>query len=137
MQQSVKKLAELKVKLVTETDFAAIFNYFFDHFGENDDFMGVGVPRHNDQLQQVLVSSAQPILQQSVISVSHMLMVYVAEQRFYHGAAFFNGTMANFFYFEDIDVGLLALARQSAQGETMIIRFSLNVVGEPPKPFDN
>jgi hypothetical protein len=137
MQESVKKLAELKMKLVTATDFHPVFTFFFDHFGENMAFLRAGVPQHNDQLQQVLVACAQPVLQQSVISVSQAMMIYVAPQRFYHGGAWFNQMVANFFYFEDIDAGLLALAEPSAASETMIIRFSLQMLDEPLRPSAN
>lgn len=137
MHPSVKKLAELKVKLVTATDFHAVFNYFFDHFGENDAFMRIGEPKQNDQLQQVLVACAQPVLKQSVVAVRNAMMIYVAEQQFYHGGGMFNHMMANFFYFEDIDAGLLALADLASPGKTMIARFSLQFLGEQPKSIRN
>lgn len=137
MKKSIRKLSELKVKLVTTRDFHATFNYFFDHFGENHDFMGTGTPKYNERLQQVLATCAQPILKQSVIKMVNIKMIYVEEQKFYHGAAMINHMMANFFYFEDIDSGLIALAPSSLQGETIIVRFSLQMLDEKPEPSKN
>ncbi len=137
MLPSIKKLAELKVKLVTTTDFHETFHYFFDHFGENDEFMRAGHARHNARLQEVLANCAQPILKQSVITMRNTVMVYIREHKFYHGALTINNIMANFFYFQDIDSGLMALAVAPEKGETIIARFSLHVVGAPPEEFPN
>ncbi len=137
MQESVKKLAELKMKLVTATEFRPVFDFFFDHFGENDEFMQVGVPQPNDQLQQVLGVCAGQVLKKSKVVMRNLVMVYVAEKQFYHGGGMFNQMMANFFYFEDIDAGLLALADMTSPGKTVIVRYSLQMLSEPRKPSRN
>jgi hypothetical protein len=49
----------------------------------------------------------------------------------------FNQMMANFFYFEDIDAGLLALADITSPGKTVIMRYSLQMLSEPRKPSRN
>jgi hypothetical protein len=139
MQECFKKLTELKLKLVTADDFYEVFNFFFDHFGESDEFIKVSVPQHNDLLQQVLVACAEPVLQQRIVSVHNALMLYVAEHQFYHGAAFFNQFMINFFYFEDIDAGLLAIATRKLidNNSSMVIRFSFEMLGEQLKTIKN
>jgi hypothetical protein len=137
MHKSIKRLEELKVKLVTATDFFEVFNYFFDHFGENEDFMDRGVRKHNDYIQQVLVASAQQVLKTSKVVTHHPLMIYVKEQRFYHGAIWFNQILANFFYFEDINAGLMALAQVTGSSETAVIRFSLDEIGKKREPSRN
>jgi hypothetical protein len=137
MQANLNKLAELKIKLVTATNFKTIFNFFFDHFGENEEFLKVGGPKHNELLQQVLVTSAQSVLKKSAIIVNNLLMVYVEEKQFYHGCAMFNHMLVNFFYFEDIDAGLLALAPLSSEAESVIIRFSIRAVSGVRKTPSN
>lgn len=138
MKDNVKKLAELKIKLVTATNFHEVFTFFFDHFGENNAFLKVGTSKHNETLQEILVRSARPILKEKdVIVLKDLRMIYIAEQKFYHGAAFINDMMMNFFYFEEVDTGLMALARLKPGSQTMIGRFSLQAINKPSEPSPN
>jgi hypothetical protein len=133
MQNSDKRIQELKIKLVSATEFSDVFNYFYDHLGENQDFMGTGVRRHNSYIQQVLVACAEEVLHTKNIVVRKPFMIYLAKQKFYHGAIRFNETLSNFFYFEDINVGLLAISNIPSTGATAIIRFSLSEIGKTQK----
>jgi hypothetical protein len=137
MKETYRKLTELKMRLISATDFYAVFNYFFDHFGENEEFIDKSIPRHNSKLQHVLIASVEPVLQQRTILARKVMMFYVPHEKFYHGAAIFNGVLTNFFYFQEIDAGLIALSLDAMTGKTVIIRFSFQMVGEPPKASRN
>ncbi len=140
MKETYRKLTELKMRLVSATDFYEVFNYFFDHFGENEAFIEHSIPRHNAQLQEVLVASVQPVLKKpntKSLLIRKMMMFFVAHEKFYHGAAIFNGVLTNFFYFQGIDAGLIALSLNEKTGKTMVIRFSFQMLGKPPKPSRN
>ncbi|NJP07300.1 MAG: hypothetical protein HC837_17610 [Chloroflexaceae bacterium] len=137
MQETMQKLAELKVRLISATDFYTVFDYFYDHISEDEHFMDMSTPTQNDFLQQVLVTCAQSALKQSVIAVSQMMMLYAEDAQFYHGGAWFNYLIANFFYFEDIDAGLMALVIKPAGNETLIARFSIQALDQPKKPSKN
>lgn len=133
----VKQLPALKVKLVTAKNFLDVFNYFFDHFGENEDFMGLGEPKPHPLLEEVLVHTARQVIQSPVIIVRNAFFIHLPEQHFIHGACLFNAHLANFFYFEDIDTGMLALAPSPLGKETQIARFSCQQLGKPRKPANN
>ena len=131
-------LAILKMKLVNEDDFHAIYSYFFDHLGENDAFMRMGKQKRNKRLEQVLAVAAQEALMTERAVMQNMFFIYLRGHRFTHGAAQINGYLASYIYFADIDVGMLALSPfPGSREESKFVRFSMHELGGKPKPFPN
>lgn len=137
MQDTLQKLAELKMKLVTATEFYKVIDYFHDNFGENESLALMSVPKQNEFLQQSLVICVRSALKQQIVAVNQMMMLYVEQAQFYHGWGWFNYLIANFFYFEDIDAGLMALVVKPNSGETMLARFSTHLIDQTKKPSTN
>jgi hypothetical protein len=135
MEQPLTLLPTLKMKLITAKDFGEVFDFFFDYFGENEHFMKLGHAGRHELLEQVLVHSAKQVLRSNVIVMKNAFVILLPEQQFVHGAGQFNDYLANFFYFEDIDAGMLALAHMPFTDETQLIRFSCQQLGQtPPRP---
>ncbi|MCI0399534.1 MAG: hypothetical protein L0332_24130 [Chloroflexi bacterium] len=136
MKVNLGRLEILKKKLVAETDFYRVFNYFFDHFGENEAFLDLGGPTRHPTLEKIIAQVGGGLLGTRVV-LMNLLLIRLPEQGFIHGGCVLNGHVVNFFYFEDIQVGMMAIALSRKQGETKIVRFSgLTVPGEP-KPSLN
>lgn len=137
MPESLKRLPTLKLKLVTATEFSDVLNYFFDHFGENEEFMGLGKADRHPLLEEVLAHSARAVLQTSLIVMKNVFIIHVPGYHFVHGAFQVNGNLANFFYFEDIDTGMMAMTPSPTSNETRFIRFSCQQLGKPPRSQSN
>lgn len=134
MHPAVRKLSKLKLKLTTGTKFNLIFEYFLDHFGENKDFIAASTPQHNETLAQMIGLSVGTMLKKSGAQPVEVMMRTVAEQQFYHGVLKMDEYLVPFFYFEDIDMGLLGVMKDA---NTMFARFRMQQVSPPPAPPKN
>ena len=128
----LSKLETLQEKLLDADDFYEVFNYFFDHFGENTEFLTLGEQVERPLIEQVLAQVGQHLLGASVVTIEDLLLVHVPEHNFIHGGCIINGRMGNLFYFEDIQQGLLAVLMSFGSGETQIARFTAHRVKQRP-----
>jgi hypothetical protein len=137
MSDNLHMLPLLKQKLVQATEFNKVFHYFFDHFGENREFMSLGQQVRHEELEALIPRIAGEILGTKVILMKLML-IHLPKQQFVHGTAVFNGRMASFFYFEDSKVGMMAVLGPSPNAETKFSRFSgMYMPPEKRKPSPN
>jgi hypothetical protein len=116
-------LKTLKKKLVDEKDFFKVMNYFFDYFGENQAFIDLGAPARHELLETILGQVGETLVGSPVV-LSNLRTLHLPEHKFFHGACTINRQMATFFFFEDIQVGLMAVAKSLHAAETKIIRFT-------------
>ncbi len=116
-----KIIRELKEKTRQAQDFGDPWNYFFDHLGENDAFLASGEPVSHPLLSAVVAQIAQQIFKKTV-APDDALFIRVPGEDFIHGACFVGGRMLTLFYFEDIDLGLLAVNLGSEN--TVLARFT-------------
>lgn len=137
MKQPLKQLPTLKMKLITATEFNDVFNYFFDYFGENEHFLKLGEPTRHELLEKVLAHSVKSILGTDLVVIRNGFFIHLPGQRFIHGGCNLNGYIANFFYFDDIDSGMLVLASPPYEQETKFVRFSLQMLGQPSRTQSN
>ncbi|HMY72567.1 MAG TPA: hypothetical protein PLQ88_12095, partial [Blastocatellia bacterium] len=76
-----KKLDELKEKMQTVEEFGEAWNFFFDHFGENNEFMNMGHPTKNKLvnklLKEVLKKVGRQHLNKASVLVSNMLLIEI------------------------------------------------------------
>lgn len=132
----LKNLPILKMKLTTATQFNEVFDYFFDEFGENRIFLDISVPYPNyEMLQNVLAHSVGRILKTNRIVIRNGVFLHIPEYpSFVHGTGRFNEYLSNFFYFEDIDMGMLAMVLSPNDPMTQLIRFSMRRPGPGGHP---
>ncbi len=102
----LKKLDELKEKLMAAGSFADVMDFFFDHCGENLDFMALGKRVKSPLLTAVIQRVGEELLGTRV-RVTGTAFILLKKQRFIHGTGHINGRMIAFFFFKDIDMGLL------------------------------
>lgn len=128
-----KKLDELKEMVKTEDDFGKIWKFFFDHLGENMEFMSLGHQTKNKLIsklmKETLKTSAQAQLKKQTVLISNLLLIEIPKRGFYHGPAMVDEYMASVFYFEDLKMGMMSLSRLGS-GWVHYSRFTtLGIVG--------
>jgi hypothetical protein len=116
-------LSTLKDKLVNAKEFADVYRYFLDHFGEDPAFMGLGDRAESPFLEAVFKQVGHQLLGRPV-AVTQLLLTRLADRNFLHGACMLAGTLATVVYFEDIAVGLLAMVSPKEPGLMHYARFS-------------
>jgi hypothetical protein len=120
-------LTVLKDKLVHATQFTDVINYFFDHFGEDAEFISLGEATRHVFLESVLAEVGRQMFGNQV-AIMDLLLTRLPERHFIHGGGTLNGRVVTVFYFEDVAVGLVAVASPSSK-ETKLARFT----GKPLK----
>jgi len=117
-----KNLKELKTMLVTGKTFGDTFSSFMD-ISEQPGFFSFGDKSQNPILEKIIETVLEQYFKTDV-KVSHLLIVEIKEHDFFHGPFFANGRMASFFFFEDIDVGMISIVMNPGTSETSFLRFS-------------
>jgi len=134
-KMDLEQLLTLKDKLVAAKEFYEPWEYFFDHFGEDPDLYEVGQRKDHNLLKKVIEVVGEQLFKKKVALIN-LLIVSIPEYHFFHGACFIQGKMTNFLYFEDIDMGLLAVVMGPGKSQTMLVRFSSMLLeGKSRKAF--
>jgi hypothetical protein len=126
MSNNVELLETLKKKLVAAENFGDVLEYFFDHFGENPEFISLGKPTLHPMLEAVIQHTGSQIMGKQV-KVRNLMLVRLPEQKFIHGGFLMDGKVGNVFYFEEIQMGLMSVVT-SLGGETKMARLKVQVV---------
>lgn len=117
----LKELEALK-RLMTETDeFHKIQNYFFDHMAEKKSFLEYSKITEKEELKQIVAFICERLFKKKPTIVLFMMMT-IPDYPFFHGSFFVEGHIAAFFYFQEIDMGMLSV---SFGEQTSHIRFSM------------
>ncbi|GIV11071.1 MAG: hypothetical protein KatS3mg020_0562 [Fimbriimonadales bacterium] len=118
-----EKFATLRKKLQQEKNHGAIMNYFFDHFADHQAFVRMSEPTRNELIETVLPIVVQALLGQRNVAVVNLLQLRVPSQQLLHGGFMAGGAMGAFFYFEDLDEGLVGLSGGRLGGQLLTARF--------------
>lgn len=132
----LSRLEDLKEKLVNSKDLSVVGNYFFDHFGEDSDFLDLGKPERHEVLEEFIAALGHKLCGGKCV-VTNLLLIHVPDTQFIHGGCFINGRLANVIYFDDIEVGLLCLVPAKPDGQTMFSRFSVQALPPEAVPSKN
>ena len=135
--RAMQRLPALKLKMATISDFSAIYNFFFEHFGENPEFLKFGEQIQHPLLEQTLTQIARAIFKTKLSVPREGRFIHLPDQHFVHGTCLFTGIVATFFYFEDIDAGMAAFLSFSQPGKTEMARFSVKQLGKPSPVSNN
>jgi hypothetical protein len=125
-----QRLRLLRERLVSAKDFRDPWNYFHDKLVVDRNFMRAGALEPNPDLERVLGAAAQAYFHRQV-PTAHFTAIHLAEHAFWHGSGTFDLRQGIFFYFKEIDAGLVAI--DSGAKYTAFLRFSLvETVGSGP-----
>jgi hypothetical protein len=123
-------LQTLKEKIATAKEFNDVWHYFFDHFGENPEFMKLGEPTEHPFLEQVFIQVCARLFPSHVV-LTRMMFTRLAEQHFIHGGLTINGRLASVMYFEDVQIGMMIVAAPHPGANNDYVRFSGRLM--PPR----
>jgi hypothetical protein len=132
MGLDMQRLEELKEKTQTDDDFGAIWKYFFDHFGENPEFMTMGQRADEDMvsfLEPILESVCKRAVNRDVM-VAQFILTEVPDTRFFHGPCLTDAGIAVVFYFDDVKTGMVSLTPSLGTGLVHYARFSTLAVAD-------
>ncbi len=116
-------LIELKRLLVESKDLSDPRDFFDDHLLMSSDLYDLGVPKPNEKLEMALKEMIGAAI--SGASLESFMTINLSDHGFWHGPL--QGEKANglFFYYEDIDMGLVMVSDMQPGSLTHMLRFSI------------
>ncbi len=123
MSNNLDLLPTLQERLIGADNFADVMNYFFDHFAENEKFMQLGHAQHSSLVETLIKEAAASALQTKV-TIRELRLFRLPREKFYHGACFINGLIANLFFFEAIMTGMMAISMGNENSEIRFARIT-------------
>lgn len=131
----LSRLQELKHKLLHDKDLAPVWLYFLDHFAENPAFIALGERVHHPLIETVIEQVSKQLFPRDG-TVMGTLLTQIDEPKFLHGGFFMGLRPGGVFFYEDINMGLLAVPDLPPSIEVKYARFSsrpLPKLGEPSR----
>ena len=129
-------LSTLKQKLVHGTEFQEAQTYFFDHFAEDEEFLGLG-ERHEDRFLKSIIETVATQLFGRPIVIDDLLLIRLKDHYFIHGNCILGGRVATILYFEDVEQGLLSIVWSFSPAETKFVRFTRKPLPRTNEPSLN
>lgn len=126
---NVERLNELRTLICVAEDFADVWDFFFDHFGMDDKFIGLGETSHDEELAHIVSTVSESVIG-SKVSKREVSLRYIEEHKLAHGAFMTSGGMIAVFYFRDLDKGMVCAVTSLSGGANRLARFSTKV--QPP-----
>ena len=115
----------LKQKLVQDDDLSKIWLFYMDHFADHPEFIELGEPANNAFLEAVVPQICQQIFGGEIGVINNLFLIYIAEHQFFHGPIEVERRPGGVIYFEDEQIGLLAVSADfPPTGEVKYSRFS-------------
>jgi len=130
MSNNLYLLDTLRAKLIDATDFSEVMHYFFDHFAENEEFLQLGRPQHSNLVETIAIEAASAALGKRV-TLRNLQLIRLPKEKFYHGACFVGGRIANLFFFEEIMTGMMAISVSAVTSEVLFARMTGMPVKNP------
>ncbi len=131
----IERLEELKQILTSEKDLSKIWDFYMDHFADHPEFTDLGNPAKNKYLDTVVRKTCQEMFGNK-IKITNSLLIKIAKYKFFHGPFQVDGRIGGVIYFEDINIGLLAVSADSSNnGMVKYSRFSEMARLSEPKGF--
>jgi len=118
------EIKTLKQKLISDHNFRDIWDYFFTHLAEKREFLRYGEITNNESIVTMLKLVSKRLFKDEPFKISNFLQIKIKEFDLIHGPCFLNSRMANFFYFEDICMGLFSILVDPIKSETSFIRLT-------------
>lgn len=102
-------LGVLRDKLQHPTDYELAMSYFLEEFAGDLGFLNQSEPRAMPSLLAIVTKVAAQALGKAAVRLQQPRVLGLPGHQFFHGNGVAEGRVVLFFYFEDANVGLLAL----------------------------
>ena len=126
-------LSQLKRKLIKEDDFSKIWDFFFNHFGEDPAFFRQGQSTEDEVLKASIQEGVDQMFGREV-EIQHLILYGLPRHKFIHGGFAEEGRPGTVLYFEDLQMGLSTVPFMPPNNETKVARFTAVVL---PAPSNN
>jgi len=127
------RLNTLKSQLLQATDFMAVFEYFMTHFGENPQFMAMGKRTRHAVIEAAVAQTFHRLYGQP-LQAGQLLLTLLPKQHFVHGGGFYGEKLVNILYFDDLQMGLLAVATPFGASDIKLARLTGITVSPTESP---
>lgn len=117
-------LAVLRDRMLHPTDYELAVHYFLEEFAGDEQFVRASDRETMPHLIAVLRNVASKAIGRTV-QVEGALVSFLREHRFVHGNAQVDGRILLFFYFQDIDTGVVMII-PGVRGEGEMARFHVS-----------
>ncbi|UEM03495.1 hypothetical protein JL101_026655 [Skermanella rosea] len=124
MADYARKLADLKNTLLTADSFARVQGKFFDELGMSPDFVAAGRAADVPLLKAAFEQVGRRVFGPGC-TIQGLALFRMESEKFVHGGCLMNGCLATVLYFEDVDVGLVAVSTDFSTGNMSYARISL------------
>ncbi|MEO0852710.1 MAG: hypothetical protein AAFY15_04315 [Cyanobacteria bacterium J06648_11] len=120
---NLKKLQELKRKLLREQSFSKIWGFYMDNFADFPEFTDAGDRAENTILDGLIREICHQLFG-DVFVIQDTMTIYIPEQKFYHGPLMVSDRIGGFIYFEDVQMGMVAIEEAPRNGRVKYARFA-------------
>lgn len=120
-------LKQLQEQMATAEEMSTILKFFMDHLGENPEFIRRSQKAKHEIVKLILTSLCQDLFGQQS-KVTGLMLFNASNTRFFHGACQMEGRLVTVLYFDDIEMGLIAIMSGPAFGQLTYARFSATAV---------
>lgn len=122
-----EKLEQLKGILCKTEDLSESSRFFLDNFGNNPDFMQHGKSVKHDRIKSIMKATCADLFgKQSKVTTLNIFSF--KKENFHHGLCHMDGRLAVFFYFDEIEMGLITIMMGPVFGQCSYVRFSATTV---------
>ena len=118
----LSRLDDLKERLTSAEQLGDIWDYFFDHFGENPDFIALGKLKRVPLVRDILRKVAKELFGEGA-ELRTLRLTVIREKKLAHGTCLLAGRLTSVLYFGDVGMGSLAVTDQKT-GMTHFVRFT-------------
>ena len=118
---NLDRMTTLKDKMMRSANLGEVMDYFFDHFGDDTEFLRLGIRFEDPDLEAILLATVRELTGPQA-ELDNLLATRLQDQRFMHGGFTVLGKMGIFIYFEEIRTGIASVASLPA-GPTQMARF--------------
>lgn len=125
------KLESLRAQLLTSDDFKAVMDQFHRDLAADPAFFRAGASTEPGLLGEVLAECTRRVFGRSA-RIVHLMLFRLRDHPFVHGLLVAPGGLGNVIYFEDQQVGLVAVA--SWEGRADYLRFRTVPAPAPDDP---
>jgi hypothetical protein len=122
-QDFAHHLGILRELMLHTTDYELAVHYFLEEFAGDLQFVKASDPEQMPQLVTILGKVVSNAIGKPV-ELEGALISHLREHRFVHGNAQADGRVVLFFYFQDVDTGMMMLI-PGVRGEGDVARFHL------------
>jgi hypothetical protein len=130
-----EQLKQLRELVQSDAEFDKIWDFFFDHFGSNEQFAKAGQLASAaliEELTTLLEGIYNRMLNRHVM-IAQLLLTEVPGQRFFHGPCVTDAGIGCVLYFEDLRMGMVSLS--AMQGDNLVHYARFTTIPVPDKHF--